>query len=205
MPVNEASPCGDADRMPGLSRGPGGAPEEQGAGRAAKSTACDLSAVPDWAREDIARTEREHPESLPGRLSHVAEIEAARGRLAGRPLPPPPPPGSARDFLHLAAIEAWQATASGQPSPAVDPVTLFQAMDEAFRASDGTCLTDQLYFRWEAIAGRRGFPVHDEHGDLLPEVDAEVTGLITAAIWFGVTTGYFALAGNYEVPRRLLA
>ena len=32
--------------------------------------------------------------------------------------------------------------------------------------------------------------MHDERGDLLPELDDAITGLITTAIWFGITTGY---------------
>jgi hypothetical protein len=83
-------------------------------------------------------------------------------------------------------------------------VVLCREMNDAFRASDGTHLTGQFYCRWEAIAGRHGFPVHDEHGDLLSEVDDKITGLITAAIWFGVTTGHLALASSHHVPRRLL-
>ncbi len=46
--------------------------------------------------------------------------------------------------------------------------------------------------------------LNDESGDLLPEVNDAVTGLITSAIWFGVTTGYLALAGSCHVPRRFL-
>jgi hypothetical protein len=90
--------------------------------------------------------------------------------------------------------EAWQAISSGKTVPRIDPVVLCQEMDEAFRASEGTHLTDQFYCRWEALADRHGFSVHDDHGGLLPEVNDEITGLITAAIWFGVTTGYLALA-----------
>jgi hypothetical protein len=169
-----------------------------------RSTAYDPGAVPEWARESIACTARENPENLPGELSHVAEVEAAKRYMAEHPLPQPPPPDNARDFLHLAAIGAWQAIASGRSAPGIDPVVLCQEMDEAFKDSDGTHLTDQFYCRWETIADRHGFPVHDEHGDLLPEVDDEVTGLITAAIWFGITTGYLTLAGSYQVPRRFL-
>lgn len=44
----------------------------------------------------------------------------------------------------------------------------------------------------------------DERGDLLPEVDDAITGLITAAIWFGITTGYFTLTGSYSIPRKFL-
>jgi hypothetical protein len=32
--------------------------------------------------------------------------------------------------------------------------------------------------------------VHDEPGDLLPELDDAATGLITTAIWLGITSGY---------------
>lgn len=34
------------------------------------------------------------------------------------------------------------------------------------------------------------FTVHDEPGDLLPELDDATTGLITTAIWLGITSGY---------------
>src|ERR1700722_15442760 len=34
------------------------------------------------------------------------------------------------------------------------------------------------------------FTVHDEPGDLLPELDDATTGLITTAIWLGVSSGY---------------
>jgi hypothetical protein len=34
-----------------------------------------------------------------------------------------------------------------------------------------------------------GFTVRDEPGDLLPELD-DATGLITRAIWLGITSGY---------------
>jgi hypothetical protein len=68
------------------------------------------------------------------------------------------------------------------------------------RASDGTRLTGQFYCRWEEIAERHGFPSRD----LLPEVDDAITGLVTAAIWFGVTTWYLTLADGYHVPRRFL-
>jgi len=75
-------------------------------------------------------------------------------------------------------------------------VVLCQEMDEAFRAGGGTSLTGQFYFRREEIAS--------EHGGLLPGVEDAMTSLITAAIWFGVTTGYLALAGSCHVPRRFL-
>lgn len=159
----------------------------------------DPGTVPEWARESIARIAREHPENLDWHLGHVAEIEAARRFTAEHPPSPPPPPASERDFLHLAAIEAWQAIATGKPAPVIDPVALYQEMCEAFGASDGV---DQFYCRWEEIADRHGFPVQDEHGDLLPEVDDAITGLITAAIWFGITTGYLTLTGTYRILRK---
>lgn len=204
MPVNKVRLYGDSDQARGRPQAPGGDVEGQEEGRAARSAAYDPAAVPEWAHESIARTAREHPENLPGHLSHVAEIEAARRYAAGHPQPRPVTPDNARDFLHLAAIEAWQAIASGTPAPALDPAVLYQAMDEAFSADDGTHLADQFYFRWEAIADRYGFLVHDEHGDLLPEVDDEITDLITTAIWFGITAGYLALASSYPISRRLL-
>ncbi len=76
-----------------------------------RSTAYD-SAVPEWARQSIARTAREHPENLPGQLSHVAEIEAAKRYTAEHPAPPPPPPDNPRDFLHLVRVSG----ATGQES-----------------------------------------------------------------------------------------
>jgi hypothetical protein len=79
-------------------------------------------------------------------------------------------------------------------------------MYEAFEAGDGgRNLFDQFYTRWEEIADRHGFPAHDERGDLLPEVDDAITCRITAAIWFGITTGYHTLASSYGIPRGLLA
>ena len=40
----------------------------------------DPSAVPEWARESIARIARDHPGSLAHWLAHVAEVEAAKRR-----------------------------------------------------------------------------------------------------------------------------
>jgi hypothetical protein len=42
--------------------------------------------------------------------------------------------------------------------------------------------------------------VHDEHGNLLPGADDAVTRTVTAAIWFGITTGYLTLAGSCRIP-----
>lgn len=49
---------------------------------------------------------------------------------------------------------------------------------------------DQLCEEWLELARGRGIPVHDKHGDLLPDVDDAITHTVSAAIWFGLTTGY---------------
>jgi hypothetical protein len=55
----------------------------------ADSKIYDPSAVPEWARESIARIAREDPGSLAHWLGHVAEIEAARQRAPRDPQPGP--------------------------------------------------------------------------------------------------------------------
>jgi hypothetical protein len=161
----------------------------------------DPAAVPEWAREAIARTAREHPEHLAGRLDHVAAIEAARQHGTKRPTALPDDP---RDILHLAAIRAWQALASGKPAPVLDPQGLEEAISEAFTAGNGISPVDQMCSDWLEMADRCGIPVHDAHGDLRPEVDEAITRTVTAAIWFGITTGYLTLTrGRYRVPRNL--
>jgi hypothetical protein len=169
-----------------------------------ESTACDLDAVPGWARESIARTAQDHPENLPGQLSHVAEIEAAKQYLAGHPAPQPPPPDNARDYLHLAAIEAWQAIAAGQPAPGVDPADLFQCLYDLFAPGTGITPVGQLIEDWYELARKCGIDEDGEDGELRPDIDAAITRTVTASIWFGVTTGYLTLAGSYQVPRRFL-
>jgi hypothetical protein len=103
----------------------------------------DPSAVPEWARESIARIARDHPGSLAHWLGHVAEIEAAKQR-APRDTSQAPPM-SARDTLHLAAIEAWQAIASGRPAPRLDLLALYQAIYEAFQTSGSQSPIDEFY------------------------------------------------------------
>jgi len=85
------------------------------------SPAYDLAAVPEWAREPIARIASEQPENLASWLDHVAEIEAAKRYLAEYPPTRPAPPEDPREFLRLLAVEAWRSLASGQPAPSVDP------------------------------------------------------------------------------------
>ena len=46
--------------------------------------------------------------------------------------------------------------------------------------------------------------MHDEHGDLLAEVDDAITRTVTTAIWFGITTGYLTPTGSYHIPRKFL-
>jgi hypothetical protein len=59
---------------------------------------------------------------------------------------------------------------------------------------------------WEDIVREHAITITDEDGDLLPDLDDAITGLITAAIWFGITTGYFIIAGgSYHIPRKFLA
>jgi hypothetical protein len=44
----------------------------------------------------------------------------------------PGPAAEARDFLHLCAIRAWHALASGKPAPDLPPVILETEIDAAF-------------------------------------------------------------------------
>jgi hypothetical protein len=118
-------------------------------------------------------------------------------------LPADQPSSEARDFLHLSAIRAWQAITSGNPAPAIDPLALQQEICEAFTAGNGISPVEQLVEDWYDLARRYGIPVYDEHGDLRPEVDDAITRTVTAAIWFGITTGYLTLAGTYRIPRKL--
>lgn len=37
-----------------------------------------------------------------------------------------------------------------------------------------------------------------------PDVDDAITHTVTAAIWFGITTGYLTLTGSYHIPRKYL-
>lgn len=169
-----------------------------------RSTAYDPSAVPEWARQSTARTAREHPENLPGQLSHVAEIEAARRYTAEHPAPPPPPPDNPRDFLHLAAIEAWQAIAAGRPAPVIDPLALYQDIHDAFTAGSGISPVERLVEDWYDQARQCGITVDGVDGELRPGIDDAITRTVIASILFGVTTGYLTLAGSYHIPRRFL-
>ncbi len=148
--------------------------------------AYDPAAVPQWARETIALIAREQPERLAFHLGHVAEIEAAGRNRAEHP--PPPPPAGPRDILHLAAIQAWQALASGQPAPALDPAALEQTIHEAFTPGEGWHPVDQLCEDWLALARQHGIPVQGEDGDPLPGVLDAIERTVSAAIWFAAIT-----------------
>jgi hypothetical protein len=80
----------------------------------------------------IARVAREQPKTLAQWLAHVAEVEGAKQRVAEHPTPPPSPPDNARDYLHLAAIEAWQAITYRRPAPDMGPSILFREMLDVF-------------------------------------------------------------------------
>jgi hypothetical protein len=160
--------------------------------------AYDPSAFPEWARESIAHIAREHPDYLSCHLAWVAEIEAAKRRTAEHP----PLPAEPRDLLRLAAVEAWQSLASGRPAPVPDPVLLYQVMDDVFTTGNGISPVEQLIEDWYELARQCGIT---EHGDFRPGIDAAITRAVTAAIWFGITTGYLTLTGSYHIPRRYLA
>jgi hypothetical protein len=132
----------------------------------------------------------------------VAEIEAARRRAAENP---PPPPDNPRDLLHLSAIRTWQALAGGWPAPDLDLADLEQAIYEGFVTSDSWHPVDQLCERWLDLASQCGLAVDDEQGDL-PRTDMldAISHTISAAIWFGLTTGYLTLTGRYTIARKFL-
>lgn len=45
----------------------------------------------------------------------------------------------------------------------------------------------------------------DEHGDPRPDVLLAITRTVSAAIWFGLTTGHLTLTdGRYHIPRKFL-
>ena len=165
-------------------------------------TAYDPDTVPEWARESTDRIAREQPESLPHWLAHVAEVETAKQHMAAHPPALPAPPQDPRNFLHLCAIQAWRALASGQPAPALDPVVLEQEISDAF---GGNSPLDQLCEDWLEAARERGITVDDEDGDILPDIIRTISPVITAAFWSGLTTGHFTIAGGrYVVPRKLM-
>ena len=113
------------------------------------------------------------------------------------------PPDNPRDFLHLLAIEAWQAITRRRPAPDMDPAILFQEMIDAFGTGSGISPVERLIDDWYELAGTCGITVTDEHGELRPDIDQAITHTVTASIWFGITTGYLTLTGSYRIPHRL--
>jgi hypothetical protein len=162
------------------------------------TTTYDPATVPAWARESVARTAHGHPENLPFVLEHVAEIEDAKRYLAEHPPVRPDPPEDPRDFLHLLAVEAWRALASGQPAPGVDPIALDHGLSAA---CGGSSLIDELCESWLEAARERGIAVDDENGDILL---ATVIPVITAAFWSSLATGHYAITRECSTPRRFL-
>jgi hypothetical protein len=63
---------------------------------------------------------------------------------------------------------------------------------------------DQLCEDWLNLARRAGIAVDDEHDDLRPDVLDAITRTVSAAIWFGLTTGYLTLTSSYHIPRKFL-
>jgi hypothetical protein len=111
---------------------------------------------------------------------------------------------SARGYLHLAAIEAWQAIAHGRPAPDMDSTELFQELHDLFAPGTRITPVEQLIEDWYELARQCGINVNDQDGELRPDIDAAITRIVVASIWFGITTGYLTLAGSYQVPRRFL-
>jgi hypothetical protein len=110
---------------------------------------------------------------------------------------------SARDVLHLAAIEAWQAIAHGQPAPGMDPAELFQDLHDVFGPGTSITPVEQLIEDWYELARRCGINVNGEDGELRPDIDQAITRIVTASIWFGITAGYHTIAGGtHFVPRK---
>lgn len=114
----------------------------------------------------------------------------------------PPPPTETRDLLHLSAIQGWQALASGQPAPDLDPAGLEQAVYEAFVTRDGHHQVDKLCDGWLDLARQCGLAVEGQDGELLIDVLDAISHTISQAIWFGLTTGYLTLTGRYHIPRK---
>jgi hypothetical protein len=108
---------------------------------------------------------------------------------------------SARDDLHLAAIRAWQALARQQPAPAMDPAVLFQELHDLFAPGASITPVEQLIADWYELARQCGLDVNDEDGELRPDIDEAITRVVTAAIWFGITSGHHAIAGSsHSIP-----
>jgi hypothetical protein len=110
----------------------------------------------------------------------------------------------AREDLRQAAVEARQAIARRQPAPDLDPSELFQALHLLFAPGSAISPVEQLIEDWYELARQCGINVNDENGELRPEIDEAITSVVTASIWFGITTGHHAIEGGaHFVPRKL--
>jgi hypothetical protein len=114
---------------------------------------------------------------------------------------PANPTQEPRNFLHLLAIGAWRALASGQPVPDLHPDLLEQEIRDAF---GGSSPIDELFDQWLEAARQSGITVDDRDGDILPAATQTILPVLTAAFWSGLTTGHHAIAGGYGVPRKLM-
>jgi hypothetical protein len=56
-----------------------------------------------------------------------------------------------------------------------------------------------------ALTRQGGLAVDDEQADLpRPDLLDAISRTVSAAIWFGLTTGYLTLTGRYTIPRKFL-
>jgi hypothetical protein len=110
----------------------------------------------------------------------------------------------ARDLLHLSAIQAWQAIASGQAAPYLDPAALQQAIYEAFTTSDGISHVDRLCDDWLEQAPQARHPRRRRARQPPARRGRCHHAHRHRAIWLGLTTGYLALTGSYHIPRKFL-
>lgn len=69
-----------------------------------------------------------------------------------------------------------------------------------FETSAGTNHVDQLCGDWLDLSRQHGFPVAGERGAVLPDRHDAITRTVTAAIGFGLTTGYLTLTASYHIP-----
>lgn len=86
----------------------------------------------------------------------------------------------------------------------MDPAELFQDLYDVFAPGTSITPVEQLIADWYELARKCGINVNDEDGELRSDIDQAITRTVTASIWFGITTGYLTLTGNYQVPRRFL-
>jgi hypothetical protein len=85
----------------------------------------------------------------------------------------------------------------------MEPAVLFQELHDLFAHGASITPVELLIADWYELARRCSLDVNDEHGELRPDVDEAITRVVTAAIWFGVTTGHHAITGGaHSIPRK---